>query len=68
MEGEEMKGPEYFEHILEGYMGKKVVVKAQVVETESGKGSALIGQKRIIEIKGVWTAAELADLLKKVGE
>jgi len=25
MEGEEMKGPEYFEHILEGYMGKKVV-------------------------------------------
>ena len=49
-------------------MGKKVVIKAQVVETESGKGSALIGQKRIIEIKGVWTAAELADLLKKVGE
>ena len=49
-------------------MEKKVMVKAQVVETESGKGSALIGQKRIIEIKGVWTAAELADLLKKVGE
>jgi len=47
-------------------MEKKVVIKAQVVETESGKGSALIGKKRIIEIKGKWTAAELAELLKKL--
>ena len=39
--------------------GHEIKIRARVVENGSRKGIALIGNKKIIEIKGVWTAEEL---------
>ena len=46
--------------------GHEIRVKARVVENESRKGIAILGNRRIIEIKGVWTMDELRQLLGRL--
>ena len=45
--------------------GELIRIKAKVVENENG-GRAIIGGKKIIEIKGLWTMKELQNLLGRL--